>query len=123
MTQQFYRPRNTSRTLVLGRTRSQTRVRDVPLVEDTNTEVQVCGEAQPCNIRHETPACNLVDLEERVGQVAVEAQEGEDVDEGDSRLAHAEEQRLPDKVETELERVERANILLAQVGGQRAACG
>ena len=86
-------------------------VRKVPAVQVARGGAQVGREAQPGQIRAQTPGRDGVDAGPDVGQVGGDAGEGDDVGGGLDGALEAEEEGHPDEVEAELDGEERRSLL------------
>lgn len=72
----------------------------------TNTSAQIRRKAEPGQVWHLAPGGDLVDAGPEVRQIAVYANEGQDVNRGCDGAAGAEEERHPGEVEGELDGVD-----------------
>lgn len=77
----------------------------IPVVQVSRSITQVCCKAQPCQVRSLAPARNRIHGSPQVGQVAIESQQGNDVNGSFNRALCDEEERHPGEVEAKLDGV------------------
>lgn len=82
-----------------------------PPIQIPGPNTQICRETQPPKVRSKAPSRNLVNLSPNVRHVADRAGESKDVDGSGNGCFIAEEERHPDEVERELDRVECCAVL------------
>lgn len=78
----------------------------IPVVEVSSPGAEICREAQPAQIRKLQQAGRLIDGAPEVRDVAVDADEADNVNRGLDGSLGAEEERHPDEVEGKLDGVE-----------------
>ena len=95
---------------------------EIPPVEVPTASAQVARESQPAQVRHESIACSLINLTPDVDQPASDTSESHDISGRFNWATEAEEQRHPDQVQAELDRVE-SGAVLSQGDGRRVGAG
>jgi hypothetical protein len=95
---------------------------EVPTVQVTTSGAQVAGKSQPAQVGNKSIACGLINLAPDVDQPASDTSESHDIGSRFDRAAEAEEQRHPDQVQAELDRVE-SGAVLGQGDGRWVGAG
>jgi len=76
------------------------------MVQISHARVQIRGKAEPSQIWNHAPTSNIVDPKVEIRQVAVQANERQDVGKREDRSTEPEEQRHPRQIQAELGRVQ-----------------
>ncbi len=78
---------------------------EVPAVQIPSSGAQVSRKAQPRQIRCECPASNLIHFAPDIRQIAHDSRKSNDIDGSFDGSLKAEEQRHPNQIESELNRI------------------
>lgn len=84
---------------------------EIPAVELSYTNAQICGKAEPTQIRSEKPSSNVINLAPDINQISDQSCKCDYVNSGCHRASIGEKERHKELIETQLNSIEGCAML------------